>query len=116
MSDREQELEALAQDYAAKQELARLAGEEDYLITEQYETNLAALKEKFRQEDLDAAQKLADEQKKIDEAKAQQKAQIEQASFTLAKLLRSVKKIVIFTTSSRLYPAASHMLLRLLST
>ena len=87
MSDREQELEALAQDYAAKQELARLAGEEDYLITEQYETNLAALKEKFRQEDLDAAQKLADEQKKIEEAKAQQKAQIEQASFTLAKSL-----------------------------
>jgi hypothetical protein len=87
MSDREQELEALAQDYAAKQELARLAGEEDYLITEQYETNLAALKDKFRQEDLDAAQKLADEQKKIDEAKAEQKAQIEQASFTLAKSL-----------------------------
>jgi len=87
MSDREQELESLAQDYAAKQELARLAGEEDYLITEQYETNLAALKEKFRKEDLDAAEKLADEQKKIEEAKAEQKAQIEQASFTLAKSL-----------------------------
>ena len=87
MSDREQELEALAQDYAAKQELARLAGEEDYLITEQYELNLQALKDKFRQEDLDAEQKLADEQKAIDEAKAQQKAQIEQASFTLAKSL-----------------------------
>ena len=87
MSDREQELEALAQDYAAKQELARLAGEEDYLITEQYELNLAALKQKFRDEDLEAAEKLADEQKKIEEAKAEQKAQIEQASFTLAKSL-----------------------------
>ena len=48
---------------------------------------LTNLKEKFRQEDLDAEKKLADEQKAIDEAKAQQKAQIEQASFTLAKSL-----------------------------
>ena len=87
MSDREQELEALAQDYAAKQELARLAGEEDYLITQQYEQNLADLKNKFRQEDEDAAKKLADEKVKIAELEAQQKAQIEQAAFTLAKSL-----------------------------
>lgn len=87
MSDREQELESLAQDYAAKQELARLAGEEDFLITEQYEMNLANLKSKFRQEDLDEAKKLSDEQKKVDELRAKQKADIEQKAFTLAKSL-----------------------------
>ena len=61
MTAREQELLALEQDYNAKLELARLAGEDDVAITEQYNALVLASNEKFAQEDLDVQKKLDDE-------------------------------------------------------
>lgn len=68
MTAREQELLALEQDYNAKLELSRKAGEDDFAITEQYNALVLAADEKFAQEDLDV-------QKKLDEEKAALAAQ-----------------------------------------
>lgn len=68
MTAREQEYLALEQDYLAKAELARKAGEDDVAITKQYNALVLAADEKFAQEDLDV-------QKKLDEEKAALAAQ-----------------------------------------
>lgn len=71
MGAREQELLSLEQDYNAKLELSRKAGEDDVAITEQYNALVLASNEKFAQEDLDV-------QEKLDEEKAaQQSAQLD---------------------------------------
>jgi hypothetical protein len=61
MTAREQELLALEQDYNAKLELSRKAGEDDVAITEQYNALVLAADEKFAQEDLDVQKKLDEE-------------------------------------------------------
>jgi len=71
MTAREQEYLALEQDYNAKLELARKAGEDDVAITEQYNALVLAADEKFAQEDLDIQKKLDDEKA------AQQSAQLD---------------------------------------
>ena len=61
MTAREQEFLALEQDYLAKAELARKAGEDDVAITEQYNALVLAADEKFAKEDLDVQKTLDDE-------------------------------------------------------
>lgn len=62
MNEREAELEALRQDYEAKLELARLAGEETTALTEHYNQQLLDANQKFADEDKAISDKqLADE-------------------------------------------------------
>ena len=68
MGAREQELLSLEQDYLAKQELARLSGEEDVAITEQYNQLVLQANQKFADEDIDIDKKLADEKKALEDA------------------------------------------------
>lgn len=60
VSDRELELLSLEQDYLAKQELARIAGEEDLVILAQYNQSVLDLNQKFADEDIAIAEKVAD--------------------------------------------------------
>jgi len=59
MTAREQELLALEQDYLAKAELARKAGEDDVAITEQYNALVQESNDKFADEDLKTFEELA---------------------------------------------------------
>ena len=59
MTAREQELLALEQDYNAKLELSRKAGEDDVAITEQYNALVQESNDKFADEDLKTFEELA---------------------------------------------------------
>lgn len=71
MNEREAELEALRQDYEAKLELARLAGEDNLALTEQYNQAVLDANQKFADED----QAIAD--KKLADEKATKSAQLD---------------------------------------
>lgn len=65
MSDRQQELQSLKQDYDAKLELARQSGLDTVALTEQYNNLVLEANEKFAQEDLDVQKKLDDEKSEL---------------------------------------------------
>jgi len=63
MTDREQELESLRQDYEAKLLLAEQSGMDTFAITEQYNKMVKDANEKFADEDLEITTKLAEEKR-----------------------------------------------------
>ena len=69
LTEKETEFEALRQEYAAKLELARLAGVDDNLIEEQYLANKQSLTQKYLDEETAAKKKSDDEQKASDKSK-----------------------------------------------
>ena len=67
MTEREQELEAMRQDYETKVDLARKTGSDITEITRQYNQEISDLNDTHRQEDLDSDKALKDAKDKLDE-------------------------------------------------
>lgn len=67
MTAREQELEAMRQDYETKVDLARKTGSDITEITRQYNQDISDLNDTHRQEDLDSDKALKDAKDKLDE-------------------------------------------------